>query len=113
MVTRGRSRRHGPAASQSGVWGGVERGRAEGKARWDCVAPQFLSGESALEPEIILTPVTEEMADAAFIERGQVGLVDRPNSHPMDLRVTAVFRREVDGRKAVHRHGGYLVMKQR
>ena len=76
---------HGPCsrddeASQSGAWGGVERGGTEGNARWDWVgAPQFLPGESTLKQEVVLTRVTEEMADAAFIERGQVRLVDRPD----------------------------------
>jgi hypothetical protein len=104
---------HGDETSQCGAWGGVERGWAEVNARWDWVAAQFIPGESTLKQEIVLTSVTEEMAYAVFFERGQVRLVDRPDPHPMDLRVTAVFRREADGWKAVHRHGDYLVLKQR
>jgi hypothetical protein len=104
---------HGDETSQCGAWAGVERGWAEVNARWDWVGAQFIPGESTLKQEIVMTSVTEEMAYAVFTERGQVRLVDRPDPHPMNVRVTAVFRREADGWKAVHRHGDYLVTKQR
>ena len=65
----------GDEASQSGAWGSVERGGAQGTAHWDGrIAPQLLPGESMLRQEIVLTRATEEMAAAASIERGQVRL---------------------------------------
>ena len=104
---------HSDETSQCGAWGGVDRGWAEVNARWDWVAAQFIPAENTLKQELVLMSVTAEMAYAVFFERGHVRLVDRPELHPMDIRVSAVFRREADGWKAVHRHGDYLVTKQR
>lgn len=104
---------HGDETSQCGYWGGVERGWAEVGARWDWVATQIVPGENTHSQEILLTSVTAEMAYAVFIERAQVRLVDQPDPQQIAVRVTAVFRREGDDWKAVHRHGDSLVTKNR
>ncbi len=106
---------HSDETSQCGAWGGVERGWAEVNARWDWVTAQFIPAESTLKQRNRADDVTAIDGLRVLNERGHVRLVDRPTTHyPLDLRVTAVFRREADGWKAVHRHGDYLVtLKQR
>ncbi len=104
---------HGDETSQCGYWGGVERGWGEVSARWDWVAAQFVPGTNAHTQEVLQTSVTAEMAYVVFIERALVRLVDHPESQEIAIRVTAVFRREADGWKAVHRHGDSLVSKHR
>jgi ketosteroid isomerase-like protein len=104
---------HRDETSQCGYWGGVEHGWDQVRARWDWVAAQFVPSETTHTQELLMTSVTAEMAYAIFIERAQVRLVDQPDPQPIAIRVTAVFRREPEGWKAVHRHGDSLVTKNR
>jgi hypothetical protein len=104
---------HGAETSQCGYWGGVERGWSEVGGRWDWVAAQFVPGDGFHTQEILQTSVTTEMAYAVFVEHAHVRLVDQPDLQQIAIRVTAVFRRDEDGWKAIHRHGDSLVTKHR
>lgn len=78
------------------------------------VASTYTQGADMFQPggettfEILQSGVSGEIAYWVGIQHAQVRLRGNDKETPMDLRVTEIFRREVDGWKLVHRHADML-----
>ena len=60
--------------------------------------------------EEISRVVSDDLGVVVRIERGATHLNGGPDLMPYELRVTLVFRREVDGWKVIHRHADNVIM---
>ncbi|APB32412.1 hypothetical protein GlitD10_0111 [Gloeomargarita lithophora Alchichica-D10] len=93
-----------------GGFGGVEKGWSQVAPRLDWAASQFDRGTFAEEEVSVV--VGTELAYTVAIERNHVYMGNPPEPQTLELRVTQIFRRELDGWRLVHRHADPLVQKR-
>jgi ketosteroid isomerase-like protein len=83
---------------------------------WDTVGKnvEFPAGRfhgDKLQIELLASGISADLAYTVWIERGEVRLSDREEYTPIAIHVTHIFRRQLDGWKLLHRHGGAVVEK--
>ena len=81
--------------------GGRELGWEEVRAAWEQVAQACSDGQVSLD-ELVVVPVSDDVAYTLSAQRGQVKIGGEPVG--IDLRVTNIYRREGGEWKMVHHH---------
>ncbi len=92
---------HSDDVSICGAFGGVEAGWDKVASRLDWASSQFSEGTRSREE--IRSAVGAEFAYLVQTEHIRFRVPGRTDESTLDLRVTMVFRREVDGWRIVHR----------
>jgi ketosteroid isomerase-like protein len=100
---------HADDVSLMGAWGGHEVGWPDLEERFGWVAKRF-GGGSAMTYEQLLSYESSDLAYTVGIEHGQA-MADGALT-PMALRVTHIYRRQVEEWKLVHRHADFATEKQ-
>jgi ketosteroid isomerase-like protein len=89
-----------------GPAGDYEFGADQVANRYKTDAQNFLAGNTSLE--ILQIGAFGELAFWTGFQRASVRMKGKEHATPMSLRVTEVFRRDVEGWKLVHRHADFL-----
>lgn len=70
---------------------------------------RMMSGGTFHGAEEVSRYISDDLGYVVRIERGATHLNASPQALPYELRVTLIFRREVDGWKVTHRHADSIV----
>jgi len=92
---------HGSDAATMHPLGGREFGWEEVRAGWEQAAQAFSEGQVSLN-DLVVVPVTDDVAYTLGTERGQAKLGDETVG--IDWRATNIYRREEGAWKVVHHH---------
>src|SRR5215212_5366165 len=90
---------HGSDAAGMHPFGGRALGWEEVRASWEQAAQAFSDGQVSLD-ELVVVPITDDVAYTLGTEHGQAKLGDE--SIRVDWRVTNIYRREGGEWKMVH-----------
>jgi len=92
---------HGSDVSATHPFGGRVLGWEEVRASWEQAAQEFSGGQVVLD-DMVVVPITEDVAYTLGTEHGQGSVGDE--TLRIDWRVTNIYRREANGWKMVHHH---------
>jgi ketosteroid isomerase-like protein len=96
-----------------GFGGEGEKGWRAVGARYDWASSQYRPGHATMKVDYRSIFVSGDLAFTVGVERQQGALVgSQTEGVTRALRVTQVFRREVDGWKLLHRHADQMTEKQ-
>ena len=96
----------GLPATFFGPGGDYELGAEQVAARYKKDAKNFVEGDTSFE--ILQLGASGELAYWTGFQRASVRMKGKAELIPMSLRVTEVFRRDLEGWKLVHRHADFL-----
>ena len=92
---------HGSDVSAMHPFGGRMIGWEEVRDSWEQAAQAFSGGQVTLD-EMVVVPISEDVAYTLGTEHGQARIGDATVG--IDWRVTNIYRREAGGWKIVHHH---------
>jgi ketosteroid isomerase-like protein len=90
---------HSSDASAMHPFGSRSLGWEEVRAGWEQAAQAFSGGQVALD-DMVVVPITEDVAYTLGTEHGEARIGDETVG--IDWRVTNIYRSEADGWKMVH-----------